>query len=359
MSWPSFAGTVIVDDITSSALAGNLLGDPNERHMTIYLPEEYDTDVKHYPVIYFLHGRTGDYANMGKPPELGFHYINDMKLHEFFDGLITQGKIPPVIVVFVDGNNTYEGSFFASSSVIGDYETYITQEIVSFVDSKYRTISQRESRALAGASMGARGALTLSMRYPGIYAAVGTISSPIDVDLWKTYMLAWAKRPEPKSIQEAAAQNLPYVALYGLASAYSPNPQNPPLYIDYPMERPSGEVIPEIWEKWRAVGSPFHMAEKHQSVLRELELLYMGVGDNRTLDYTNDNERFIGELKRLGIPHEFVLWPGGHQVDMDGTLARIEDLVVALANVLSTEVITATRSHNHLTATWGIIKDSR
>ena len=70
MGWPSFAGTVIVDDITSSALAGNLLGDPNERHMTVYLPEEYDTGVKHYPVIYFLHGRTGDYANLGKPAEL-------------------------------------------------------------------------------------------------------------------------------------------------------------------------------------------------------------------------------------------------------------------------------------------------
>jgi len=72
--------------------------------------------------------------------------------------LILQRKIGEMIAVFVnDGANRLKGSFYLSSPVIGDFETYITQDLVNLIDEQYRTLSARESRGVTGFSMGGWG----------------------------------------------------------------------------------------------------------------------------------------------------------------------------------------------------------
>ena len=83
------------------------------------------------------------------------------------------------IFVEVDGGNTPGGSYYVNSKVIGDWETYTTTEVVSYLDENYRTIADRNSRGICGFSMGGFGAINLAFRHPDIYGAVYTMSPGI------------------------------------------------------------------------------------------------------------------------------------------------------------------------------------
>ena len=109
-------------EITSQALANNLLGDPTTRQYYVYLPPGYDMSDKRYPVVYVLHGYNQDVAS----------YVLTVPTAE--DSLIANGEAREMIVVFADGSNRLGGSMYLSSPTIGDYETYITKELVSQID---------------------------------------------------------------------------------------------------------------------------------------------------------------------------------------------------------------------------------
>ena len=134
--------------ITSKALAGNLLGDPATRTYSVLLPPSYATSDKRYPVVYVLHWYTGkDYSMVG--PML-----------VPYKTLLREDKVQEMIFVFPDASNKLGGSQYLSSPTIGDYETYITQELVDLVDATYRTIPDRNSRGITGCSMGGDRSIT-------------------------------------------------------------------------------------------------------------------------------------------------------------------------------------------------------
>jgi hypothetical protein len=120
-------GRLETDEITSQALAGNLLGDPATRKFQVYLPSGYDTSNHRYPVVYVLHLYPGDYMSFsGQTPRS-------------LETLIAGDKVEPMILVFPDAYNKLGGSMYWSSPTIGDYETYITRELVQQIDATYRT----------------------------------------------------------------------------------------------------------------------------------------------------------------------------------------------------------------------------
>ncbi len=90
-----------------------------------------------------------------------------------------------MILVFPNASNKLGGSMYLSSPTIGDYETYLTRELVDFVDANYRTLAQRDSRGITGCSMGADGAMHLALKYPDVYSVAAPYSGTYD----------WAKDP--------------------------------------------------------------------------------------------------------------------------------------------------------------------
>lgn len=128
----------------------------------IYLPYGYDTSQKRYPVLYMLHGFSGDIKEW-----------MDYGLLSRFDELISTGKVKPFIIVLPWGAQEYWMDHPNNGEQWGDYTAH---EVVDHIDGNYRTIPLKESRALGGLSMGANGALQIAMNYPNIFGVIGAHS---------------------------------------------------------------------------------------------------------------------------------------------------------------------------------------
>ena len=166
-------GSVIIETITSDVLRGNPLGDPFVRRVPIYLPPDYATSSARYPVVFVLAGFTGR----------GITFLNDAPWEETLpqrmDRLIADGKVRPMILVMPDCFTRLGGSQYINSPAVGRYEDHVTQELVPFVDEKYRTLADRAHRAVVGKSSGGYGAVTLGMRHPEIFGIMASHSGDL------------------------------------------------------------------------------------------------------------------------------------------------------------------------------------
>src|SRR3984885_1195888 len=133
-------GTVETIKVHGKSLEGNLEGDSPDRDVFVYLPPSYAID-KHrrYPVVYFIHG-------YGVKAEL---YWNSMTVPATADKEMGDGTAHEMILVHPDAYTLYNGSMYSNSPTTGDWETYITHDLVNYIDSHYRTIANRDSRGLA------------------------------------------------------------------------------------------------------------------------------------------------------------------------------------------------------------------
>ena len=158
-------GTVILENIPAPSLASNVLNEPIQQPIAVYLPPSYYTNIdKRYPVIYFLPGYEDTLAAYLKGYVGGYFFEKSMNSN------ITQGRLKEVIMVMVNGYNVLEGSFFQNSPVTGNWEDFVVHDVVDYIDANYRTLPNADSRALVGLSMGGYGALNLSMRNPSVFS---------------------------------------------------------------------------------------------------------------------------------------------------------------------------------------------
>ena len=128
----------------------------------IYLPPGYAASQKHYPVLYALHGYSGD-----------IHEWENLGLLGRADDLINTGVIQPMIIVLPWGNTDYWLNHSDNGPRWGDYTVY---DVVNFIDANYRTIPDRDHRAIGGLSMGGHGALQNGFNHPEIFSIVGAHS---------------------------------------------------------------------------------------------------------------------------------------------------------------------------------------
>lgn len=301
--------------VESEALAGNLLGDPASRDALVLLPPSYfDREEARYPVAFLLHGlgsRRG--AHLEAKPVLQ-RMLREMK----------EGALEEAILVVVDGTTRYGGSFYAASTVAGDFERHLVQELVGRVDDLLRTRPKREFRAIGGFSMGGHAAIRLAIRWPGVFGVVGSLSgSPMSLRYRKAhYREALSRHQPPGSLAElddklSFERDWSAAAAYALASAYSPNPRRPPLFVDLPFEG-RGEGDP-VWERW-AENDPATLAARHPGALRRLSLLYLDHGEEENDLGTDDFER---ELVRHGVGHVHHVFRGGHSDLLEERVLRM------------------------------------
>ena len=210
----------------------------------VVTPDNY-SQAKKYPVLYLLHGYSGDYAG----------WVNAMPNSK---GLAdTYGYI----IVCPDGD--YSSWYFDSPvDPAWKYETYISKELIEWIDKNYKTIAAREGRAISGLSMGGHGGLYLGFRHQDVFGACGSMSGGVDI------------RPFP---------------------------------LNWDLAKRLGDMKthPENWEK--------------NTVMNQLNLLSPNsikiIIDCGTEDFFYPaNVRLHEELMYRNIPHEFISRPGGHNV---------------------------------------------
>jgi len=150
----------------------------------VIIPDSYKS-AKELPVVYLLHGYSGNYRD----------WINRAK------GLEKAADQFSVIIVCPDGGY---GSWYFDSPVdpTSKYETYVSDELIKSIDSKYKTVKNRKGRAITGLSMGGHGALYLAFRHQDVFGAAGSMSGGVDIrpfpnnwDMSK-YLGTYAEQPE-------------------------------------------------------------------------------------------------------------------------------------------------------------------
>jgi enterochelin esterase family protein len=309
-------GTIEILNHKSEVLRGNPLGDKHERELYVYLPPQYEghDGEKSFPAVYCLTGFTGR----------GKMLLNDSalapNLAERMDKLIDAGKIRPMIVVMPDCFTYYGGSQYINSSATGNYEDYLTTEIVPFVDENFRTAADRNSRAVMGKSSGGYGALVNSMRHADVFGLCASHAGDVYFehsylpDIPKAFR---AMKGDPEAFikkfwaEEIRGKNdFSALNILGMSSCYSPNPETG-LGFDLPFDLQTGEIRFDVFNRWLE-HDPVRMVEKHADELKSLRLLYLDAGTSDEFALDIGARIFVSKLKDLGIDHIHEEFDGGH-----------------------------------------------
>lgn len=337
-------GKIVTDRITSPSLEGNKLGDPATRNITIYLPPGYDSSDERYSVIYLLHGYGGDERS----------YVGALgeRLAAFFlDSLINTGAMKQLIIVMPDAKNSYGGSFYTNSFLIGNYEDYIVYDLVNYIDRNYRTLSFRDGRAIAGASMGGYGAMKLAMKHSDRFLAVASLCAPLHFEEMKA-IVPRVIEENPDGMKGPSPEKTFTRFVYAMSAAFSPNLDNPPFFVDLPFEYPSGEIIESVWKRWLE-HDPATLLATYKSDLRDTKI-YIDVGDKDELGLTPVVLAFHQLLKSFGISHTFELFEGGHE---DKIIERTTKMLSFLSKRLTVPTtVTVVSPKYNLAVSWAHLK---
>ena len=156
-----FAQSKVFDNLTMNSEILNM-----DRNYAIYLPPDYETSSRSYPVLYLLHGLGDD--------QTGWIQFGEVK--KIADNAIINGDATPMIIVMPDAN-TGEVGYFNIPSKDWMYEDFFFNELMPHVESKYRIKSDKRFRAISGLSMGGGGTLTYALHRPDLFSAAAPLSS--------------------------------------------------------------------------------------------------------------------------------------------------------------------------------------
>jgi S-formylglutathione hydrolase len=298
-------GTVERIKVHGKSLEGNLDGDSPDRDVSIYLPPGYKTEKnRRYPVVYMLHGFTDDDARWFGAVK---HWIN---LPEVLDQAFAGGNSREMIVVMPNAFTRFKGSMYSNSVTVGDWETFIAKELVGYIDSRYRTLPQAASRGLAGHSMGGYGALRLGMKSQNVFSSIYALSPCcMDAGRGNPAMKEMMKKIEAiRTDEEVKAQSFFGLAMLASAAAWSPNPKNPPFFIDLPFR--DGEVVPEVLARQQA-NATLVMIHQYIPVLKRLKAIGIDAGtkDTGISAATKDLDKILTDY---GIEHFYESYDGDH-----------------------------------------------
>ncbi|MDT8397769.1 MAG: alpha/beta hydrolase-fold protein [Pseudomonadales bacterium] len=285
------------------ALLGNLEGDDPVRDVSVYLPPGYQQNTdKRYPVVYLLHGYTdSDERWFGLRGE---HFVN---VPRAMDAAWAAGA-KEMIIVMPNAFTRYQGSMYSSSVTTGDWEAYVARDLVTYIDNHYRTLVRRESRGIAGHSMGGYGALRIGMKYPGVFAALYAMSPCCMAPNMHPSIEQMTTAAQVQTQGQIDAAPFGIKAMLASAAAWSPNPIKGPLYYDLPVK--DGEVQPDIVALW-AANAPLAMVHQYIPALKSYQALHLDAGD-QDVGINATVHELDGILDAYDIPHVAEEYPGDH-----------------------------------------------
>ena len=298
---PAAAGKLERVKVHGQSLEGNLMGESADPDVSIYLPASYATDPdRRYPVVYLLHGYTGT--------DLSYFGPGGRQLDKIAERVFANGSAQEMILVMPNCMNAYGGCMYSNSVTAGDWETYVADDLVSYVDQNYRTIATRASRGLAGHSMGGYGTIRIGMKRPDVLNALYALSSCC-LNEGTIRPPAGGVTPLAESIKspEEAQGNRDVMGTLARAAAWAPNPANPPFFFDLPTK--NGEVQPEVAEKW-AANSPVAMLDQYVGNLKKYKAIALDIGLQDSL--LASDEVFVDRLNRFDVLHTFETYEGDH-----------------------------------------------
>ncbi len=225
---------------------------------SVYLPPDYDSSERSYPVLYLLHGYSDD--------ETG--WVQFGEANRIADDAINSGEAASCIIVMPDGKVTW---YVNSVDGSDPWEDMFIREFIPFIEEQYRIRKKKEFRAISGLSMGGNGALLLSMRHPDLFSSCVAMSAATFTD-------------------EEILTNDTYDRYFG--DIYGPRPE---------------DAVSDYWK----AHSPLHLLDSVDYDKLKSIRYYIDCGDDDFL-YKGNSALHV-KMRDLGIPHEYRVRQGGHQ----------------------------------------------
>jgi len=317
-SWSGqLAGRIDEHVVTSAALAGNPLGDPVQRPLWVYVPPGYDHSDRRLPSVYVIQGYTG-YLTMW-----GNREAFRRPFPETADALFASGQAPPCIVVWVDAWTAYGGSQFVDSPGTGRYHTYLCEDVVPFVDGRYRTLDSAAHRGIQGKSSGGFGAMITPMLRPDLFGGLATHAGDALYECcyipefpkavralrdWDGDIGAWwqdfCSRPA-----FTRSEDHTLLMMLGVAACFSSDDEGNPVL---PFDPTTGRLRDQVWERWLA-WDPVRMVPAHADALRSLRAVWIDGGTHDEWYLDLGAVAFRDALAEIGvIDVRFELFDGTH-----------------------------------------------
>ena len=303
----------------SQALRDNPLGDPHERPLWVYAPPGYDDEPdRRYASVYVIQGLTGQLDMWRNRSAFRRNFP------ELADELFASGGAPPCLVVWVDCWTSLGGSQFLDSPGTGRYHTYLCDEVVPFVEERFRTLAVPQHRGIAGKSSGGYGAMVTAMLRPELFGGLATHAGDA---LFETCYLpgfrvsARTLRDEYEGSFERFWQDFrsrPAMSKDGdgelmndwcMAACYSTDDDGT---VRLPYDPSTGELIPEVWERWLA-WDPVRMVPQYADALRGMRAIYVDAGKRDEWFLDLGAEAFRRSLEEIGVTDvSFEIFDAGH-----------------------------------------------
>jgi Putative esterase len=299
----------------SEALRGNPLGDPHVRPLHVYVPED---QTRRYPSVYVIQGMTG----------IADAWFNIEPWSPSYPDRIAE-LAPDAVVVLVDAFTALGGSQFLDSPGIGDYHTYLCDELVPFVDAHYPTVPDARHRGIQGKSSGGYGAMITPFLRPDLFGGLATHAG--DALFEVCYARDFA--PAARALREqyggsfdafwedfrsgrpvfTTSNDELLVNTYAMCAAYSANEDGS---VDVPFDVETGERIPEVWARWLTWDPVMRAREPEGAeVMRNMEAVWIDSGRSDEYHLELGALAFHREVGAAGTPSErvyFELFPGTH-----------------------------------------------
>lgn len=330
-------GRIELPRFESRLLEGNVLRDPVEREVLVYLPPSYD-GVRRFPLVMVL------------PPYAAGHrsLINyklwEPDLFERYEALLARGEAREAIFVSPDCLNRWGGSQFLDSSATAPYQRYIVEEVLPVVDARYRTIPKREARAVIGRSSGGFGALRLGIDRPEAFAAYASHAGDAAFEVsirpsFTSVAITLGRAGGVAPFLERFAQLGPSgggdfdaIMTIATAAAYAPDPDAPFPHAALPFDLSTAMPVDAIWQRWLA-HDPVVLLERDRDAMKSAALVFVDAGDRDEHGLQFGARMIAARLRERGasvIAEEF---PGGHR----GTAYRYDRSVPLVVSALADE----------------------
>ncbi len=314
------AGRLDEQVIHSELLRGNPLGDPYERPIWVYLPPGYDEEPhRGYPAVYVIQGFTGHLAMWRNRSPFR------QPFPEAADAVFASGQAPPAIVVYVDAWTSYGGSQFVDSPGTGRYHSYLCDEVVPWVDARYRTLPDAAHRAIMGKSSGGFGSMITPMLRPDLFGALATHAGDAlyeycyipdfatavrhlrrhDGDIWRWW------RDFSSRVAFTREEDSSLLGLLGVAASFSAREDGT---VDLPFDPATGVIRPAVWQRWLD-WDPVRMVPAYAEALRGLRAIWIDAGTRDEYHLDLGATAFRAALADIGVADDLVhveLFDAGH-----------------------------------------------
>jgi hypothetical protein len=314
---------VLDRQIASRNFAENKIGISALRKMAIYLPPGYEASSRRYPVIYFF----------PNPFEDNYRFDFDHRdAQALFDRAISDDVIEKFILVAVDMNTPLGSSWYVNSPSTGNWEDFILQELVPYIDANFRTIPNRDSRGISGIFIGGYGAIRLAMRHPDVFGSVYAMH-PVGTGTGvsnRTTLPNWDILTNAKSMDDVKKDWRTQI-FTTMFQAHLPNPEKPPLFIDLLAHHEGDRLVVDarLVERFRNSFDLETMIPQYADNLNSLRgFKFDWDRSDANFDHVYANQAFTRKLNEFGILHEAEEFNGARGESYWGTQGRISTEVL-------------------------------